>query len=139
MGRNLVFIRFEVVINCWAIFIWSLNCLVKIKILVWKFVWNYIPTFQNLHFRLISLENRCLRCHDVNESNIHVAPNCLFAKKKVWLKLNYQWPVLITKSSFIEWLYWVFENITSYKKDKTTITIWAIWFARNKLLHDKKE
>ncbi|MBA0729062.1 hypothetical protein Golax_023252 [Gossypium laxum] len=52
---------------------------------------------------------------------------------------NFQFPVLIAESSFIEWLYWVFNNIASGKKEEIAITIWALWFARNKLLHNKKE
>lgn len=83
--------------------IWSLHCPAKIKILLWKLVPNYVLTFQNFHHKRIKTENRCSRCQNFSESSAHVVRDCLFAKQ-VWSSLKYQWPTLITDSSFIEWM-----------------------------------
>lgn len=60
--------------------IWNLNCPSKVRILLWKFACNFIPTLQNLHFRRISFENRFPRCQIYSESNLHVSRDCYFAK-----------------------------------------------------------
>ncbi|MBA0684748.1 hypothetical protein Goari_026311, partial [Gossypium aridum] len=36
------------------------------------------------------------------------------------------------------WLNWLLENSASNRKDDIAITIWALWFSRNKYVHKKK-
>lgn len=49
----------------------SLECPSKIRILIWKFVQNYVPTFQNLHYRRLSSDNCCPHCGQGCESSTH--------------------------------------------------------------------
>ncbi|MBA0735412.1 hypothetical protein Gogos_019263 [Gossypium gossypioides] len=51
---------------------------------------------------------------------------------------NYRWPSYVADLNFNEWLNWLFLNSTSNTKEEISITIWAIWFAHNKLLHERK-
>ncbi|KAK5840388.1 hypothetical protein PVK06_009287 [Gossypium arboreum] len=69
--------------------IWSLMCPSKIHILMWKFVKNFIPIYQNLHFRRLITDNKCLRCRLVCESSTHAIQDYLIVAE-VWSKLNVQ-------------------------------------------------
>ncbi|MBA0626508.1 hypothetical protein Godav_004164 [Gossypium davidsonii] len=57
---------------------------------------------------------------------------------QVWSKLNCRWPSYVADLNFNEWLNWLFVNSASNTKEEIAITIWAIWFARNKLLHERE-
>ncbi|KAA3469357.1 reverse transcriptase [Gossypium australe] len=86
--------------------------------------------------RLI-IGDKCSCCRKLCESFTYVVRDCLFAAQ-VWSKLNFQWSSSIANSNFIEWLNWLLENSASIRKDDIAITIWALWFSRNKYLHEKK-
>ncbi|MBA0662126.1 hypothetical protein Goklo_006313 [Gossypium klotzschianum] len=82
-------------------------------------------------------DNSCPRCQDCSESTVHIARDCTFAMQ-VWSKLNCRWPSYVADLNFNEWLNWLFVNSASNTKEEIAITIWAIWFARNKLLHERE-
>lgn len=115
-------------------FTWALSCLAKIKIFMWQFMKNYVPCYQNLHFRRIMQECSCPRCHVEGESVLQTTRDCHFAKQ-IWDRLNYQWSRQVIDWGFMEWMHWLFTNYNN-KKEEIAITIWAIWYARNKLIHE---
>ncbi|MBA0701023.1 hypothetical protein Goari_022448 [Gossypium aridum] len=103
--------------------IWSLECPSKIRILIWKFVQNYVPTFQNLHYRRLFADNCCTSCGQGCESSTHTVRDCLFSAQ-VWSKLDVQWPSSMI--NFNEWLSWLLENSDKNRKGVIAVTIWAI-------------
>ncbi|KAH1031812.1 hypothetical protein J1N35_043986 [Gossypium stocksii] len=74
---------------------------------------------------------------DCSESSTHVVRDCSFALQ-VWFKLNYLWSNSVAVMCFTDWLNWLFENSASDRKDEIAITIWALWFSRNKFVHEQK-
>ncbi|MBA0818713.1 hypothetical protein Gohar_027808, partial [Gossypium harknessii] len=51
-------------------------------------------------------------------------------------KLDVQWPSSMV--NFNEWLSWLLENSEKNRKGVIAVTIWAIWFSRNKFVHERK-
>ncbi|MBA0793002.1 hypothetical protein Gohar_017439, partial [Gossypium harknessii] len=51
-------------------------------------------------------------------------------------KLDIQWPSSMV--NFNEWLSWLLENSDKNWKRVIVVTIWAIWFSRNKFVHERK-
>ncbi|MBA0706340.1 hypothetical protein Golax_018457 [Gossypium laxum] len=69
------------------------------------------------------------------ESSTHTVRDCLFSAQ-VWSKLDVQWPSSMV--NFNEWLSWLLENSDKNRKGVIAVTIWAIWFSRNKFVHERK-
>ncbi|KAK8351233.1 hypothetical protein V6Z12_A05G019700 [Gossypium hirsutum] len=88
-----------------------------------KFVKNYVPSFQNLHFRRLLSDNICPRY-------------CVLAAQ-VWSNLEVKWLSSMANSNFNEWLNWLLENSDRNKKGLIVVTIWALWLSRNKLVHER--
>lgn len=82
-------------------------------------------------------DNRCPRCREFSGSSVHVSYDCSFAKQ-VWLVFNFHWPNLVNDYSFTDWLSWIFVHLENEKKIEATIAIWALWYARNKFVHEKQ-
>lgn len=53
------------------------------------------------------------------------------------MKLNYKWPSQVAVMDFDDWLHWIF-MLNNINKEEVAITIWAIWHARNKFVHEKQ-
>lgn len=49
-------------------FLWNLNILGKVKITLWRFSWNYVPTFANLKVKKLLVDARCPRCAGEDET-----------------------------------------------------------------------
>ncbi|KAK5770921.1 hypothetical protein PVK06_047081 [Gossypium arboreum] len=71
------------------------------------------------------------------ESSIHAVRDCM-TLTQVWSKLNIQWPSSMDNSNFKEWLSWLFENSNSNRNEEIAIAIWALWFSRNRYVHENK-
>lgn len=52
--------------------LWNRHIPSKLKIIVWKISWNYIPTFSNLKIKRVAVETRCPRCHLNKKDNNHI-------------------------------------------------------------------
>ncbi|KAL4272321.1 hypothetical protein GQ457_13G021040 [Hibiscus cannabinus] len=117
--------------------LWSTSCPLKIKILVLKCYWNYIPTMENLCTKKIVHSPLRPRCHASTESISHASYGCVFAQH-IWLSLNYQCPLSVLDLNFPDWLQWMFDNFNFDRHSEILFTIWALWFARNKLVHENK-
>lgn len=114
----------------------GLHCPAKIRILLWEFVRNFVPNFQNLHSRRLVADKKCPHRTGPSESTIHLARDSVFASQ-AGSKLSYQWPSTISDLDFNNWLARMFEHLTADKHDEIAVTIWALWYARNKLVHEK--
>lgn len=54
------------------------------------------------------------------------------------VSLGVPFPSVVACITFQEWLSWTFDNYCSFKHTEIGITIWALWYARNKLIHEGK-
>lgn len=60
--------------------IWGLSCPSKIKIAVWKFLKNFVPTRMCLYNKRVTSDIYCPRCLTVAEDVSHVLCFCEFAR-----------------------------------------------------------
>ncbi|GMI66655.1 hypothetical protein like AT4G29090 [Hibiscus trionum] len=117
--------------------VWNVQCPPKIRIFLWKSLWNYLPTLQNLHHKRIAINTNCLRCNGNTESIEHVLRDCPFTHH-VWQGLGVTWPANVDSVSYFEWLSWLFKQQGVHSRELITYTVWAIWTARNKHMHEGK-
>ncbi|PPR82615.1 hypothetical protein GOBAR_AA38098 [Gossypium barbadense] len=82
------------------------------------------------------------RVSDLIMPNMTVPSRCgkresrrVFARD-VWVALEYTTPVHGAQMSFHEWLSWMFDTYTKIKHAEISTTLRALWFARNRLVHE---
>ncbi|KAK8568478.1 hypothetical protein V6N12_007027 [Hibiscus sabdariffa] len=80
--------------------IWNANVPSKVRITVWRFVRNYILTFDNLSFRGIVAHTSCLLCDRYSETASHLISTCAFSRR-IFSTLNITLPQV---SPISEWL-----------------------------------
>ncbi|MBA0704950.1 hypothetical protein Golax_017171, partial [Gossypium laxum] len=68
---------------------------------------------------------------DVN----HVLRLCAFALD-VWAVLHYDSPPHEDQIGLHEWLSWMFDTYNTTKHLEIAITLWTLWYANNKLVHE---
>ncbi|MBA0721499.1 hypothetical protein Golax_009037, partial [Gossypium laxum] len=106
-----------------------------IRIALWKFVNADVPTKSSLYDKCIASNPICPRCHIDVENVNHVFRFCVFLRD-VWVALEYTTPMHGTQMSFHEWLSWMFDTYIKIKHIEINTTLWAFWFARNRLVHE---
>ncbi|GMI87603.1 hypothetical protein like AT4G29090 [Hibiscus trionum] len=115
--------------------VWQSQCPAKMNIQCWKFIKNFVPTRTNLCFRKLAADPLCNKCFQAPEDVIHVICDCFYAKQ-LWSALWIREPTNAIYLSFREWLEEVF-NINGIQNTQEIITtIYALWFARNKLVFE---
>ncbi|KAI9162186.1 hypothetical protein LWI28_024695 [Acer negundo] len=63
-------------INSWWPFFWKLNIPLKVKIMIWKYCFDWIPTKANIARRGIQTSNICDACKSSPETTLHALWNC---------------------------------------------------------------
>ncbi|KAL4325354.1 hypothetical protein GQ457_11G001080 [Hibiscus cannabinus] len=116
---------------------WSISCPSKMKIQVWKFIQNMCLIMYNLYNRRIVPDALCPMCNQYIETIEHVLLDYEFPKS-VWQGFGYSWPSHVAAYSLQDWLLWIFSHIPSIKFVEIIITLWAIWFARNRKIYEGK-
>lgn len=96
-----------------------------------------ISCFQSLHLRRIMHDKICMCYRVCSESNLDVARDCQFAMQ-IWSKLNYKWPTRVAEMDFNYWLNCLFVDPTRNNREEIAITVWVIWYVRNKLVHQRQ-
>ncbi|KAG8498180.1 hypothetical protein CXB51_006960 [Gossypium anomalum] len=118
--------------------LWSLYMPSKIKIIVWKISWNYMPTFSNLKLRRVMAEDRCVRCCQGEEDTNHVFRLCPITKE-IWNQLNFNWVLNNSIPDLWNWFTWVFNQGTNEQYNFFFCCgLWLIWANRNKLIYEGK-
>ncbi|KAA3484577.1 Ribonuclease H-like superfamily protein [Gossypium australe] len=118
--------------------LWRIDLPSKIKLLIWRISWNYLPTRVNLSNRKVTNNTLCPRCGEKDETMNHLFRECP-ASQAVWRKLSDQVFIMLPEAEFIEWLTKV---VSILLLDKCRIycgTLWAIWGDRNSCIHNKKK
>ncbi|KAL4280426.1 hypothetical protein GQ457_03G011070 [Hibiscus cannabinus] len=64
--------------------------------------------------------------------------NLDYPSKNVWSKLNIFWNQEANLLPLPEWISWLFVKYNGYSRNTIAYIIWALWFARNKQLHEGK-
>ncbi|GMI87307.1 hypothetical protein like AT3G09510 [Hibiscus trionum] len=89
----------------------------------------------NLVIKRVRQCPQCPRCNSQVEDSEHAGFRCGF-NQEVWHKLGFYWPNQVNQMQFSEWLQWMFTKHTNYQHAEIITTIWAIWYGRNKKVHE---
>lgn len=87
--------------------LWQLNIPPKIKITIWRTLWNYLPTFANLNYRKVSTNIACPRYNSSTEIVLHVFLLCPVSGL-VWKELNLDCVIDDNCTNIQSWFTWVF-------------------------------
>ncbi|GMI95016.1 hypothetical protein HRI_003170900 [Hibiscus trionum] len=109
------------IFNC----LWCIAGPSMIKILVWRFINNFVHTFHNLAIKRVSSDPRCPRCSNGLEDIPHVSRDCFFPLQ-VWNNLRISWPSGMNYETILGWLLWLFQNYDNIKHILVVTTIWTL-------------
>ncbi|KAK8561650.1 hypothetical protein V6N13_149187 [Hibiscus sabdariffa] len=117
--------------------LWKLDVPSKCKIFFWRLFHNYLPTLSNLQQHRIQVGNACPFCAAAADSIGHFLHDCvvsfqLFQTSQITL-LNPR-----TFPNYKTWLTTLYNSLNKEQRTLVVITYWALWFARNQLLHEGK-
>lgn len=118
--------------------LWGLRIPNKIKIHVWRMIFDALPTCLNLVRRKVKLDTQCLRCSHFEESNAHLFWYCKYARK-VW-KQSGIWHILrgFPCGSVGDLFCWVVDHGTLMEFNLFVVICWSLWYSRNQLVFQGK-
>ncbi|GMI72452.1 hypothetical protein HRI_000914500 [Hibiscus trionum] len=114
--------------------IWSSSIPSKVQVMCWRFINNYIPTKENLHYRRLPVSTDCLLCSSSPESVKHILQCSYFLQ--VLSELHIDISMIPMEQQWLQWLSHLFEKLSTEAIRLFFMTIWAVWTYRNKRMHD---
>ncbi|KAK8979311.1 hypothetical protein V6N11_000461 [Hibiscus sabdariffa] len=121
--------------GCFFSHLWKISLPSKVKISIWRFFHNYLPTFSNLQERRISINSCCPLCCQGPDSVHHIIQECSFSSQ-IFYRLKLNLSASSTISNWKEWLTQVSMVLSVHDQKLFVIALWAIWGHRNKLIHE---
>lgn len=122
----------------WWKSLWNLNCPSKVKIFVWRFCKNALPTRSALRRRKINVDVACPFCGREEETSLHVLWKCKSVRRTWKDFLQDRWKTF--KATLFNWsnnmdLVWILMDMVDHS-DLTIIWViaWLIWNQRNLLV-----
>ncbi|KAA3457378.1 reverse transcriptase [Gossypium australe] len=92
--------------------LWNLQLPSKVRITIWRFTWNFIPTLRNLKTRRVVHDSVCPRCRNAEKDSNHVLKKCP-TSKELWQNLSLSWVLNSNITELWSWFTWVFERESS--------------------------
>ncbi|KAK5842443.1 uncharacterized protein LOC108471944 [Gossypium arboreum] len=89
-----------------------------------------------MQYRKLATDTICPRCGASAETMDHLFRECPVTVE-AWTALSLQHIVRIKNMDFVQWLTWVFNQLTPCQCCLFCCTLWAIWGDRNKRIHEK--
>ena len=116
--------------------IWKQKLPSKVKIHLWRACLNVLPTRLSLCRRCILQDSACQVCRATPESPTHALWSCPYAGS-VWALIPGKIQKLPpTEADFFELFQGLTERLTRAEVEIWSVTVWAIWYTRNKFLHE---
>lgn len=111
--------------------LWSLKLPNKIKIHLWRLLFNAIPVKVNLLIRGVGSESMCPCCRLFQEDVNHLFWYCHCARK-IW-RSSTLWPCLaeFPRGGFEDLFQWVADNGNVGDLDLLVLICWSLWSKRN--------
>jgi hypothetical protein len=112
--------------------LWAVKAPPKMKIVLWRFAHNCLPTGKNLKSMNITAQYTCCYCGR-EEDATHVFLTCQYASE-VWKQLKAKGGLRRRFKSFRSPRQWLFDYLAASTEEEAmtmTITLWHIWEARN--------
>lgn len=116
--------------------LWSLFLPNKIKIFIWRFCRDTIPTRWKLRGKGIRLPISCLFCRVDVEHLLHVFFDCQFASQ-CWHHSGLVYDMSQVENASL-WLLDMLSNAKPEDISKICVVLWDIWVWRNKLVWEEK-
>ncbi|KAK8688787.1 hypothetical protein V6N13_087528 [Hibiscus sabdariffa] len=115
--------------------IWGVRLPNKLKITMWRIVHNFLPTFDNLQAQRLIVNNHCPLCENDCEYVEHIMKDCSFVRELLHAQgINFADQPFA--NSWKDWLVQTFLNLGLIHKKAIIVTFSAVWYARNKLVHE---
>ncbi|KAE8788950.1 hypothetical protein D1007_36964 [Hordeum vulgare] len=122
--------------KCWDE-LWRIQVPSKINISLWRLSQTSLPTADIRHHRNMAPSRACAIC-GAEDSWIHSLLTCTMARC-VWVLHNselVEHMLANAEPDAKSWLFSMRSSVSATEMTKITVTLWAIWFARRKLIHE---
>ena len=115
---------------------WHLNIPSKMRIFAWKMCMNALPTLVNLQRIGINLCEICPACEKEPESILYALVRCEVAKRVWRCWMDGPVDLLNVNMDVIDIAMQIYESGTSRDLEIFFGVAWAIWYNRNKIVHE---
>lgn len=125
--------------NSWTQ-LWKVRIPSKIRVFVWRLAHTFIPTGIVRHERRMADTPACSLCGAVEDTWRHSLLNCLLARC-VWALEDHDLVGHVISNQTEDpklWLFWLFETTNQQDLARVLVTMWAIWWARRKAIHENE-
>ncbi|KAK8619270.1 hypothetical protein V6N13_133236 [Hibiscus sabdariffa] len=115
--------------------LWQSNIPSKVKVTLWRFARNYLPTRSNLYTRHLLVNSLCPLCQQHPETMVYLCLQCNVTTQ-ILFALHITIPAWFPN---MDWLTWLGSCVSSLSNTNCVlffITMWAAWGVRNKLIHE---
>ena len=120
--------------------LWTVKISSKVRVFVWRLAHTSLPTGATRHHRKMTSTPACSICNAEVDTWRHSLFECGMARC-VWALGDEEVleHVIATRSDDARlWLFWLFETLDQSDLAKVLITMWAIWWARRRAMHDNE-
>ncbi|KAL4308866.1 hypothetical protein GQ457_01G015730 [Hibiscus cannabinus] len=114
---------------------WSVNLPAKVKINMWKVANSFLPTYSALQNRSLHVNNVCPFCRNSGETVAHIMRDCSFVTQ-LFAAQGICFPSCLLYPNWLDWVAVAFCSLNATNKVVMLVTLWAVWYARNKLVHE---
>ena len=125
--------------NSWSQ-LWKVKVPSKIRVFVWRLAHTSIPTGLVRHVRHMAESTACSICGAMEDTWRHSLLSCRMARC-VWALEDDELVEHMISNQTEDarlWLFWLFENTNQRDLARILVTMWAIWWARRKAIHDNE-
>uniref|UniRef100_A0A0A8XVJ3 Reverse transcriptase zinc-binding domain-containing protein n=1 Tax=Arundo donax TaxID=35708 RepID=A0A0A8XVJ3_ARUDO len=112
--------------------LWGIRAPPKVRIILWRFAHNCLPTGQQLKSRNIPAPDVCYHCGR-EETMEHVFLTCQYTAE-IWRELKRVYGMATRHINFVNAGQWLFDFLARSTEQEATIlaiSFWRIWEARN--------
>ena len=123
----------------WSL-LWKVKVPSKVRIFAWRLSHTSLPTGTMRHRRKMVDSPACSLCGAENDTWRHSLFDCRMARC-VWALGDEEIleHVISNRSDDARlWLFWLFETTSQKDLARILVTMWAIWWARRRAIHDNE-
>ena len=117
--------------------LWKLQVPSKVRVFLWRLARHSLPTTDFLRNRNMSVQDACPLCGG-EDSWRHALVSCTMARC-TWVLSEEEIVDRMRENgqtSAKHWLFDLYDTLNHDKFTKMAVTLWAIWFARRKAIHE---
>lgn len=119
--------------------LWKTKVPSKIRVFLWRLSHQSLPTGNVLHRRSMADSCACAICNEPVDSWRHSLLDCNMARS-TWALLDEELVEHMAANNCgnaKDWLFFLIETLSHEDFVRATVTLWAIWTARRKAIHEQ--